>query len=95
MIYIIDNGLDYSEHCYYFVEAPEDFGEWFMGDLMPWYQARDMIDSRMKIVASTPVITWRDKNATVGYEDFLGEDGNLNGYDLEDPPTRRPTYRGV
>jgi hypothetical protein len=35
MIYIIDNGGDYSEHVIFFVEAPADFGAWFRDVLTP------------------------------------------------------------
>lgn len=96
MFYIVDNGMSHADRCLYIVEAPEDFGEWFVGVLMPWYQARSMKESLMTIVASAPSFVWHGKNAIVSYEDLLGGGRYLDEYDPEgDRTDHRPTYRGV
>ncbi len=36
MIFILDNGEDYSDHCLVFVDAPASFEEWFNGQFAAW-----------------------------------------------------------
>jgi hypothetical protein len=59
MIYIFDNGESYSNHALYFVEAPDDFGEWFDGVYRPWV---DGIEYRpLMIVAMAPSVERRER----------------------------------
>jgi len=51
MIYVIDNGKDYSDHCLYFVDAPASFEEWFNGPFKVWrrnlYEVAAVIDGTL------------------------------------------------
>jgi hypothetical protein len=39
MIFIIDNGGDYSDHCLIFVDAPASFEAWFDGQFKAWHRS--------------------------------------------------------
>ena len=57
MIYIIDNGRDYSDHGIYFIEAPPSFGVWFTEKFMPWMRAiRRQVPT---IIGVAETIAWR------------------------------------
>lgn len=95
MIYVIDNGASCSDHRLYFVEAPEDFGEWWGSILLPWLAAADELGARMKIVATSPKIEWREKASTLAVDEFFDEcDYQIPEwcYDTT-PPRHRPVYR--
>jgi hypothetical protein len=39
VIYVIDNGGEYSSHSVYFVEAPDDLGAYLGVEFFPWARA--------------------------------------------------------
>jgi hypothetical protein len=63
MIFVFDNGESYSNHALFFVDAPDDFGEWFDGVYRPWV---DGIEYRpLMIVATAPAIERRERGPYV------------------------------
>jgi hypothetical protein len=59
MIYIFDNGDVYDDHELYFVDAPDDFGDWFNDVYRTWI---DGVEYRpMMIVAVAPVVELRER----------------------------------
>jgi len=59
MIYIFDNGEAYSNHALYFVEAPDDFGEWFSDVYRPWIDGAEY--RPLMIVATAPAVERRER----------------------------------
>jgi hypothetical protein len=95
MIYIIDNGKHYSSHAIHFVEAPDDFGLWFDDVLLSWLKLNDLSGGSMQILASALEVTWREKDATESYGDFL-ESYEIEQFDYgREPAEPRPQYRGT
>ena len=95
MIYIIDNGLAFSSHALRFVEAPEDFGKWFMEKLVPWLDLHDLLGSSQKIVGTCLTITWVEQQgiSTMSLEEFLREWIEEKNIDTN-PTESRPRYGG-
>lgn len=95
--YIIDNGLDYSSHCLYFVEAPVSFGNWLEKTLVPWCKARSLRGRDLKIVATClGRLTWRIEDASMTLDSFLADDMIVEEFDYtETYPERRPRFQGV
>lgn len=96
--FIIDNGMDYSSHAIYFVEAPKNFGKWFEKTLVPWLRERNMRGDSMRILATSPErLSWRSGGSSMKWEDFLnGGDYRFEEFDYtESPALPRPRYRGV
>jgi|GEM_PF-2985915 hypothetical protein len=56
MIYIFDNGEPYSNQTLYFVEAPEDFGNWFNVVYRRWIEGAEY--RPLTIVATTTSLAW-------------------------------------
>jgi hypothetical protein len=59
MIYIFDNGESYSNHALFFVDAPDDFAEWFNGVYRPWIDGAEY--RPLMIVAMAPAIERRER----------------------------------
>ena len=59
MIYIFDNGESYSNHALFFVDAPDDFGEWFNGVYRQWIDGAEY--RPLMIVATAPAIERRER----------------------------------
>ncbi len=93
--YLIDNGQRYSDHVVYFVEAPEDFGDWLEKTLIPWLRERDLVGGHMRILAvSLGSMSWRDKDRCMSWERFLND--RFDDFDFDvNPPEHRPRYQGV
>ena len=95
-IFIIDNGLRYSGHALYFVEAPEDFGEWFMQTLVPWLRSGSMPGAEMHILGTCESVHWLVEHwKAMTFHDFLNDDSAITEFNYdESPPQSRPHYKG-
>ena len=94
MIYILDNGLMYSDHSLYFVQAPEDFGAWFEQTLVPWLKVRNLRGDRMTVVGTCRSVEWARDMHSMSLEQFLGDDCVVEEIDYDEtPPEHRPCYR--
>jgi hypothetical protein len=59
MIFIFDNGESYSNHALFFVDAPEDFGEWFDDVYRRWIDGSEY--RPLMIVATAAAIERRER----------------------------------
>jgi hypothetical protein len=59
MIWIFDNGEAFSNHALFFVDAPEDFGEWFNGVYRFWVDGGEY--RPLMIVATAPSVERRER----------------------------------
>jgi hypothetical protein len=90
--YIIDNGLSSTRRVVYFVEAPEDFGEWFTSILCPWLKSHDVEISYFWWVAGIcSEVEWTSDRSSTPFQEFLDEEISAFDY-TESPPTPRPKY---
>jgi hypothetical protein len=96
MIYIVDNGQDYSDHRMYFVEAPQDFGQWWREKFEPW--AKLPSDWRygvcdLSIVGVAPSVDWWH-GGSYPVVDWLREHIASDDWcETEEGETPRPRYR--
>jgi hypothetical protein len=96
VIYLIDNGMIYSSKTLYFVEAPEDFKDWFEGILLSWLKQHSMRGEDMKIVGRCTNLGFSDAGyKTMTVKEFLEDDMIVESPDYgESPPEPRPRYQG-
>lgn len=91
--YIIDNVLIHYAHVHYYVEAPEDFEDWFRDLLVPWLRRRSLTGQGLVVLGRCPSVEWRREGWATSYQDFLSDDSVVAQFDRsEDPPLARPTY---
>lgn len=96
--FIVSNGRKYSDHTLYFVVAPADFEKWLSDVLVPWLRERHLMGADMKVVGRCPEVEWRKimDMRSMSYQEFLTDDLRVEELDYdENPPARRPTYRGA
>ena len=64
MIFIIDNGEDYSDHQLYFIDAPASFETWFNGPFKSWklclHEVAAVMDGTITERAGLCLMTARD-----------------------------------
>lgn len=58
MIYVIDNGCDYSDRAIYFVESDAGFGLWWRDVFVPWLAKTYDSKIKIKIVFAAEQVTW-------------------------------------
>jgi hypothetical protein len=81
VIFILDNGESYSNHALFFVDAPEDFAEWFNGVYRPWIDGAEY--RPLMIVATAAAIERRERGPfslcpiRKGYEVSIDEEPPL------------------
>jgi hypothetical protein len=66
-IYIIVNGVCDPDRSVFFVEAPEDFGEWFISVLLKWLKGAD----DWSVVGICNEIKWSAGKTSVPFQLFL------------------------
>lgn len=94
--YVIDNGLTYSSRALFFVEAPEDFGDWLTNTLVPWLGSRNLPGDRLRVAGVCDGVQWRagETWTTMTYQFFLADDTVVGDYDYDvTPPEPRPRYK--
>lgn len=95
--FIIDNGLRYSSHALYFVEAPDDFGAWIMTVLVPWLKRASLKGEELVVRGACNKVRRLSLNmSTMTYQFFLADSLIVGDYDYnQSPPEHRPLYRGA
>ena len=90
--YVIDNGRIYSDHALYFVQAPEDFGQWLEQVLVPWLKSHDLTGKLMTIIGTCESIKWLRDRSPIAPGEFLDDVKDVDY--SEHPPVHRLRYRG-
>jgi hypothetical protein len=93
--YVVDNGQSYSLQALYFVEAPDDFGQWLEQVLVPWLKDKELEGQLLKVCGTCDEVHWlvRDRT-TMSLHDFLNDSSIVSPFDYLEPPHQpRPRYR--